>query len=223
MRFQHAVRSLFAAALCAVATGAPPAAGDPPAAKAKADQPKAKPQFLITFATFGGRVTKIGHDGFEVAAGWTGNLGFLGRNAAEKEKAARQKPVWVVTAGTLVGGVKTGDLNYDERESFQITDIKVGDVVRVEAHVTTTLEYHARELWICRRPGGKIPIPTQERWYSSRFCHERFQAEQDWEEQRIPIPKKYLDANGHYDGTNPPYPLRELAPMPRPVGAKPSK
>jgi hypothetical protein len=45
---------------------------------------------------------------------------------------------------------------------------------------------------------------------------ERDQAEQDWEEKRIPIPARYCGRDGTCPWTNPPYPL-PVAPAPREV------
>jgi hypothetical protein len=159
-----------------------------------------------------GSVVAVGPDWVEVAAGWQGET-------VRQRKQDHTKPWRIPAAWTTVGGCADGD---GESETHRLCDLRVGDRVAVTVNFDQGGQEWAHELIIYRRPGGKIPFPPAD-WISLRYLAERNQAEQDWEEQRIPIPKKYLDKNGHYDGTNPPYPLRELAPMPRPVATRPSK
>ena len=175
---------------------------DPPAKAA----PKPNPNDFYTLGGFGGKVTKVGKDWFEIAPGWEGHLG--GR---KKQNEGNDQPIVVFTVGTRVGGapLQAGVPNVD---TYLLTDLKVGDIVSVDTSVTRAGQQFAVALIIRRRPGGKIPMLPPNQFGEPSFISGRNQAEQDWEEKGVPIPKKYLD-HGRYPWTNPPYP--PVAPMPR--------
>lgn len=100
-----------------------------------------------------------------------------------------------------------------ESRTHQLSDLKVGDIVSV-MYIPRTGMYVCFQIKIYRRPGGMIPpiksdLPMGYFKGSQKPWHERMQAYQDWEEKGIPIPDKYLPA----DGLSAPYP--PVAPQPR--------
>lgn len=209
MRYRVLLPGLLAVAVCVlVVVNVPGVASDPP---------KAKPQFLITHGSFRGMVTKVGPDGFELAPGWEGELAANNRKAEAQNAEARKKPLWIVTAGTAAAGPKPG-VRAREQRTHWVTDLRIGDIVDVETEVTTTLEQYCKDLIICRRPFGKIPMPPKEA-IGFRYVVEMRQAEQDWEEKGVPIPAKHLPADGRAPYLRPPYPPE--APTPHEV--KPAK
>jgi hypothetical protein len=161
-----------------------------------------KPKLVIeTWSAIGGKVTAIGPDWVEIGAGWRGYLDLLNQNAGGNDK-----PVRVSTAGTRAGGDPDG---FGDQDTYRLTDIKVGDVVSVDAGVTRTKERFCRNIIIMRRPGGTIPpVPTDpfagKPDLAHLAFHVRFQAEQDWEEKGIPIPRRYLDRDGIWTRTGAP-------------------
>ncbi|MFO0803311.1 MAG: hypothetical protein U0791_09345 [Gemmataceae bacterium] len=96
--------------------------------------------------------------------------------------------------------------------SYPLNAIRIGDRVMVTARAQD-FAYEAEEFKIERRPKGTIPLAPTERETDPSPWHARMQAEQDWEEKGVAIPHKYLDQNGRYLSTNPPFPA--VAPAPR--------
>jgi hypothetical protein len=173
-------------------------------------QPKPK-RIQHKYGGYSGIVGTVGSDWVELRTGWEGVI--------EEGK----KPTWdntktkrLTASGTRPGGDPNGD---GKRMTYRLSDLKVGDVVDIETGVSRDGEEWTTEIKIVRRPGGKIPPVPGEGFPGLENTHLRYQAEQDWEEKGIPIPKKYLNKDGRYPWTNPPYPPE--APMPR--EAKPAK
>lgn len=70
------------------------------------------------------------------------------------------------------------------------TDVRVGDVVRIE-FADDGVEAVCERITIRRRPGGRVP-PGYCKGDTLRH-HERMNAHQDLEEKDIPLPEKYDD------------------------------
>jgi hypothetical protein len=151
-----------------------------------------------------GVVAVVGPDWFELAARWEGG-GTRRVNLGDTTKSRR-----VSAAGTMLGGDPAGDRNGVDRH--WVSDLKVGDVVAVGVHIGRDGSEWPVELFITRRPGGKIP-PMHETNPGPSTGHLGFQALQDWEEKGIPIPSEYRGPDGRVPWTNPPYP--PVAPAPR--------
>lgn len=159
-----------------------------------------------------GVVKQLGPGWLELDAGWSAP-----RTEGKPPDYDNSKPVRLSAVGTTPGG----DLGGVGREcTHRLADLRPKDYVSIEAGLTKEGQLYCLEITIIRRPGGTIP-----RWSGERFRehpaerHFQNQAEQDWEEKGIPIPKLYLDPQGRAPWTNPPYP--PVAPQPRPAPAKP--
>jgi hypothetical protein len=210
------VGSLFAGIFVGSNGCAPPA---PETVRADpAPEPDTKPPHPAAVGSlggFGGKVTKIGPDWFEIGAGWDGEPDIL----KKKHNEGNDKPVQVFVGGTRVAGDRDG-LGHPGVDTYRFADLKIGDVVSIHTAITPKGQQYAVEVIIRRRPGGKIPLLPADQFGVANFTSARNQAEQDWEEQGIAIPKKYLDKDGRYPWTNPPYP--PVAPAPREAKAKPT-
>lgn len=209
MRYPIVAASLLAGVLSVFVSWRSSGAGDEPAKRAPDEpqpaKPKGKPQ-TYTDGQFVGKVTKIGTDGFEVGAGWKGWL------VPNKGNEGNDKAVWIITTNTIVGGDPNGLGNWPD-DTYKLGELKIGDIVIVETEVTRAGEQYGTQVWIKRRPGGRIPPLPADKFGTPNYISAMYQAEQDWEEKRIPIPKQFLE-KGEYPWTNPPYPL-PTAPMPR--------
>lgn len=154
-----------------------------------------------------GVVAAVGTDWFELGAGWIGET-------HRKMQQDHKKPQRISTTGTTPGGNPEGE---GEQQTHRVSDLKVGDVVRIKVDFSRAGDNWTRELIIERRPGGKIPPqfgdPFAETHPHLAF-HLQDQAYQDWEEKGVPIPVRYL-TDGRAPWTNPPYP--PVAPQPRPA------
>jgi hypothetical protein len=163
-----------------------------------------------------GVVTATGPDWVELGPGWTGT-----QDDRKQEQADNKKPKRISAARTPAGGDPEGA--EDVITAFQgnthlVADLEVGDVVDVITHSAPDGEEWTAAIIIFRRPGGKIPpMPADAAGFRSG-TPERNQAEQDWEEKGIPIPKKFLNPQGRAPWTNPPYPPVAPAPRPAPPG-----
>jgi hypothetical protein len=170
-------------------------------------QPKPK-RVMHDRGYYRGVVTDVGPDWLALGAGWEGET-------ARKKQQDHKKPKRISAAGTRPGGNPDGE---GEQRTHLVTDLKVGDVVTVQADFSRGGEEWTSEIIIQRRPGGKIPPQWGDPFVKTDphlAFHLQQQAEQDWEEKGVPIPKKYLDTWGRAPWTNPPYP--PVAPMPREV------
>ncbi len=185
----------------------PPSVEDPPA-----EVPQPKPMRVGPFIPGAciGKVTAVGVDWVELGAGWTGDDRRRKEWLEENTKTKR-----ISAVGTTPGGDREG---LGARATYRLSDLQVGDTVSIKTLYNKEEEW-TTEILIHRRPGGKIPTKPGEVRPDLRGWHMEMQAEQDWEEKRIPIPAAYL-RNGEYPWTNPPYPL-PVAPQPREVMAKP--
>ena len=164
------------------------------------------------YGSFYGTITQIGPNWFELGAGWKGRLELDG-----KPDEGNDKPRRIPTGATKPGGNPDGIGNAD---TYLLGDLKVGDVVSVDTYLTSDREVLCAQIQILRRPGGTIPQGTYMGLRNTNDTNQlEHQAEQDWEEKGVPIPTKYLDSDGRYPWTNPPYP--QVAPQPREVVAKP--
>jgi hypothetical protein len=171
--------------------------------------PKAPRELLGGGGFYSGTVSDIGRDWVELAPGW----GAWGREVNQKNN---DKPKRISAAGTIPGGdadVGGGFLSFGG--THLLTDLKVGDVVEVEAGVTRAGQEWATAIDIRRRPGGKIPPMVPDQFGERPDVPERNQAYQDWEEKGTPIPAKFLKPDGRVTFTKPPYP--PVAPQPRPA------
>jgi hypothetical protein len=187
----------------------PPA---PETVRAAAPEPAPKPPhpaLNVSSGGFTGKVTKIGPDWFEFGAGWSGTPDLL----RKKHNEGNDKSIQVFVGGTLVSGDPEG-IGNPSLQTYRFAALKIGDVVSVETNVTRDGQQYAVNVIIRRRPGGKIPLLPPDS-FGPNFTSARNQAEQDWEELGIAIPKKYLDKDGRYPWTSPPYPA--VAPAPREV------
>jgi len=163
-----------------------------------------------------GVVSAVGQDWFELAVGWRVST----RGPSLPPDPA--KPKRISAARTKLAGDSTGE---SWTFTHLISDLQVGDRV----HLDTCGDWDDESefvyrLQIKRRPGGVIPPITGDFFPGTENALQlRDQAEQDWEERRVPIPRKYLDENGQAPWTNPPYMPLPVAPPPRAVtpAAKP--
>lgn len=200
--------------ICVLGCGVPSPVTEPRGEKSPAGEP---PPDLIQpklkrvrhdQGYYKGVVTAVGLDWLELGAGWEGETG-------RKRQQDHKKPKRISAAGTRPGGNPDGE---GEEMTHRVSDLKVGDVVRVQADISRGGEEWTGEISMERRPGGKIP-PYYGDQFTEKFpfphlaFHLRNQAEQDWEEKGVPIPVKYLGSSGRAPWTNPPYP--PVAPEPR--------
>lgn len=164
---------------------------------------------------YSGKVSAVGPDWVEIGPGWEG----VRRNGKPLwDENDSKKPKRISVAGTWVGGAPA---ELTDRECHWLTDVKLGDIVQVMTAVSDEGKEWGKEwgkeIRIHRRPGGKIPLshpyPGDALAVLRPRESEQYQAEQDWEEKGIPIPRYYLNKDGRYPHTNPPYP--PVAPMPR--------
>lgn len=170
-----------------------------------AGQPRLK-RAVHSCGWYSGNVTRIDPNWFELGAGWRQAQVEGKGNSPDNSQAKR-----ISTTGTTCGGDPQGE---GEQLTHQISDLRVGDMVNVMTHIGPSGEEWARQLRILRRPQGRIPPQHNDPFAgTSNAFHLQEQAEQDWEEKGIPIPKKYLDPQGRAPWTNPPYP--PVAPIPR--------
>jgi hypothetical protein len=167
-------------------------------------QPKRAPEIQALGHCYG-PVTALGADWIEVGPGWEGPRDVTKKQPEDNKKARR-----LSVAGTLAGGDPDG---IGREFTYRLSDLKVGDVVFADTCGARDGAEYCLTIIIRRRPGGKIPpLPADDLGVG---FHLRYQAEQDWEEKGIPIPRKYLDKDGRQRWTKPPYP--PVAPMPRPA------
>lgn len=199
----------------------------------EAAAPVAAPQLQATRApsrvhSFQGTVMRLDSDWFEVAPHWTqidANVWSQdGKTLLRKTEYDNSKSKRISVIKSRVGG----DHNCEPflpgcviEMTHRISDLQVGDVVSFVTGITREGDEWPYQLTIHRRFGGIIPpmygdlaVGTPDAY------HVRFQAEQDWEEKGVPIPKQHLNEDGFYwnnSGINPPYRLLPTAPPPRPV------
>jgi hypothetical protein len=165
-----------------------------------------------------GVVMAVGVDWLELGAGWTGSVEIdpTGRQIVRRN-GDDKKPKRISAVGTRPGGNPRGE---GEPETHRVSDLKVGDIVSIDTHAARDGEEWTTQIWIQRRPGGKIPPHFGDPLAGTiDATHLRDQAEQDWEEKGVPIPRRYLNPQGRAPWTNPPYP--PVAPQPRPAPARP--
>lgn len=156
-----------------------------------------------------GQVTAVGPGWVELGIGWQGE-------SRRGKKHDPQKPVRLSTLGTKPGGNPDGE---GEKLTHLASDLRVGDTVNIDVNFDKDGDEWTTEIRILRCPGRKIPPMSGDPFIGTEDAfHLRDQAEQDWEEKGIPIPKRYLNSEGRAPWTTPPYPL--VAPMPREVKAK---
>lgn len=154
-----------------------------------------------------GIVSALGSNWVELGVGWTSPK--RGPHLKQRNDDPNL-PKRLLAAGAMVGG--------DPREltepTYRLIDLKVADVVYIITAVDRAGTEYCLMIVLKRRPGGKIPkFPFQLTQEDELCLHVRNQAEQDWEEKGIPIPKRFLDMDGRAPWTNPPYP--PVAPHPR--------
>ena len=188
-----------------------PGAEQPPAEDAFVTDPPAeliqpRPQRVrCDTGYYRGIVTAVGPDWLELGVGWEGQT-------VRKKQLDFKKPRRLSAAGTKAGGVPQGE---GDPTTHRLTDLKIGDVVVVAGDISRSGEEWITEIEISRRPGGKIPPMPPDQFGGHTSIVEANQAEQDWEEKGVPIPKKFLDPQSRAPWTNPPYP--PVAPEPRPA------
>lgn len=170
--------------------------------------------------TYVGTITAIGPDWLEIAAGWkmanqTWAWNTQGKQLAQETNYDNSKSKRLSASGTwLVNGRADGSGN---DESYVISEIQIRDRVSICSGYDNLGQERVTQILILRRPDGMIPLLPPDVWGNPSYQSARHQAEQDWEEHRIPIPPQYLDKNGQYPWTNPPYMPLPVAPPPRPV------
>lgn len=170
------------------------AVADPPEPKQTSPRPRAR---FNHKGGCGGTVVALGSDWLEVK---------------DQGKPARR----ILCDGTIPGGCEKG---VGETDTYRLSDVQIGDVVTILLGVDGQDDI-SLAIWINRRPGGVIPPCSNDPLVATvGALHRQNQAEQDWEEKGIPIPRQYLDREGRAPWTNPPYP--PVAPMPREAKPKP--
>lgn len=157
------------------------------------------------------------YDGFVAAAGadWLElRAGYMMGAIDGQPKPDTSKPLRLSAAGTMSGGVSDGP---GTQTTNLVSDLNAGDRVRIQTARWLDNTEFVLELIIRRRPGGRIPPMFGDPFAGTEHArHLQWQAYQDWEEHRIPLPAKYCDKNGQCEYTSPPYPV-PVAPPPRPV------
>lgn len=204
--------------------GCSPPATSGETATATEGQAEARPQRIVNKVKwYSGMVSAVGPGWVEYASGWRltnseawRENGDGSRTLLQRESYDNTRPKRIVTTGTRPGG------DYDcEQNQFGVPDenhfagdVRIGDQVEICAGASHEGEEWTMHLRILRRPGGTIPplVGEAPHGHAGRLGD---QAEQDWEEKGIPIPKQYLDKDSRAPWTNPPYP--PVAPMPRPA------
>lgn len=188
----------------------------PEQGKATADTPDGMPPPRVASPDgrnwyYEGRVGAVGPDWIELGPGWQGY-------APTRPGPDTSKPKRLDAAGTKLGGDPRGSA---WPTTHYVSHVQVGDRVEVDTRSDRNDENQfVIRIQIRRRPGGLIPPMIAESTPATANTeHLRDQAEQDWEEKGIPIPKQYVDPEGRTPWTNPPYPPE--APAPRPAAAKP--
>ncbi len=188
--------------------------------------PEAKPNRILSDTHwYRGRVAAVDLDWVELAVGWEwvdsveyewGTKNVLRRKVYDNSKPKRFSVVRTRPGGNhdcepfLPASVYEG--------THRVVDLLVGDVVSISTGVTREGEEWPIQLLILRRLGRQIPpLHGDPNLGSPSAAHLALQAEQDWEEKGIPIPAKYLNKDGRYPSTKPPYPPE--APMPRVANA----
>ena len=169
-------------------------------------EPEKAPLQLQTSGMYGGKVTSVGPDWVELGGGWEGWK-------VDQERQDTTRPKRISAAGTFPAGVRNGP--GESWNTHWLADVRVGDRVGVFVGRLRDGREWMTAIHIERRPGGIIPQmpPDHLGWRPSPPGD--YQAEQDWEEKGIPIPKEHLRSDGRAPWTNPPYP--PVAPQPRPV------
>lgn len=160
-----------------------------------------------------GVITALGSDWLEIGAGWQGSVetDHKTNRSWVRENGDTKKIKRISTAGTKPGGDRKG---VGDDFTYWLSDLNIGDTVSIASCESNGDEW-TTQFTIQRRPGGIIPpIRGEQLGLGAKpTYHLSYQAEQDWEEKGIPIPKAYLDKDGRNIWTNPPYP--PAAPMPR--------
>jgi hypothetical protein len=184
--------SFVAAALCIYAPVEEPV----PDVVKPANPPRLNPDRFYV-----GTIATIGADWLTLSLGWKASES----KTRPKLEDEGKKPLGLKAGGAVAAGKPVGF-------GYRLTDLQVGDVVFIQSGLAPNGDVYCQEIWIQRRPKGKIP-PVPGEPFSESGTHLRYQAEQDWEEKGTPIPKSYLDPDGRAQWTNPPYP--PVAPQPR--------
>ena len=198
----------FGLALPACAPPTPEEESDatPPARRAGQSDAKAQPKFH-SVGRYRGKVADTGSDWVELAAGWECKLDKNAKQDGSDNSKSRRIAVAEEALNSFTGG------------SYRLKDLVIGDILEFDVSMNNNRQPVCQQIIIKRRPGGRIPPMPQEPFPELDGTHIRNQAEQDWEEKGIPIPKRFLDPDGRAPWTNPPYPLpagwRPVAPMPR--------
>lgn len=97
------------------------------------------------------------------------------------------------------GGYKKSDTSNYTYRTYRITDVRVGDRVSIEYDRRNGVDI-CQTICIDRRPKGDVPPAPGERPDSFHKWHELENANQDWEENRAPYPRKYMPSYMGADG-----------------------
>lgn len=87
----------------------------------------------------------------------------------------------------------------DADMTYRITHVRVGDRVSIEYDRRNGVDI-CKMIRIERRPGGRVPPAPGEKADTFRKHHEGANANQDWEENRTPYPRKYWSSYRGADG-----------------------
>ncbi len=111
-------------------------------------------------------------------------------------------------------------------DTYRIRDVKLGDRVLITFDRRNGINT-CKTIRITRRPGGDVPPAPGEKPTAFHKHHEQANADQQWEENRLPYPRKYwpsyLGQDGNFYAT--PYPsdskvivaVPPIAPPPREI------
>jgi hypothetical protein len=102
-------------------------------------------------------------------------------------------------------------------DTYRITDVRVGDWVCIKYDRRNGVDI-CRTICIHRRPNGRVPPAPGEKPDEFRKYHEGANASQDWEENRLPYPRKYWPSYMGKDGKiyEGPYPSESIQMVPIP-------
>ena len=122
---------------------------------------------------------------------------------------------------TKGGYVKTGI----DHNTYRITDVRVGDRVTIHYDRRNGVDL-CRTICINRRPNGDVPPAPGEKPDVFHKWHESVNADQDWEQSRVPYPRKYwptyMGADGKFYAGPYPQESTQIVPI-RPAIAPPPR